>query len=129
MAIKQVGLSWVGVKDSVKARKFFIDILGLKVFEEHAEYGWLEVQGNQGGQVLGVGRSSSESGMQAGVNAVVTFVVDEYDQTKKDLASKGIEFFNEIAGFPDVPRMICFKDPDGNMYQLVEETPHHTDKV
>jgi hypothetical protein len=41
---------------------------------------------------------------------------------------KRYTFFGEIAGIPGVPRMICFKDPDGNMFQLVEETPGHTDK-
>ena len=66
--------------------------------------------------------------MKAGINAVVTFVTDNYDKTKKDLEGKGIKFFGEVAGFPDVPRMICFKDPDGNTFQLVEETPGHTDK-
>jgi hypothetical protein len=28
-----------------------------------------------------------------------------------------------------VPRMICFNDPDGNMFQLVEETEGHTGKI
>lgn len=59
--------------------------------------------------------------MPAGINAVVTFVVDDYDTTKKALAEKGIIFFAEISGIPEVPRMICFKDSDGNTFQLVEE--------
>ena len=29
MAIKRVALSWVGVKDAARARKFFVETLGL----------------------------------------------------------------------------------------------------
>ncbi len=128
MAIKRVSLSWVGITDVAKSKDFFLKTLGLKVFEEQAEYGWVEMQGQQGGQVLAFGKASPESGMPAGVNAVVTFVADDYDQTKQELAQKGIKFFGEVEGYPDVPRMVCFKDPDGNTFQLVEESPEHTGK-
>jgi predicted enzyme related to lactoylglutathione lyase len=128
MAIKSVGLSWVGVSDMKKAKSFFVDTLGLKVFEEQPEYGWLEVKGAQGNQTVGIGRENKEAQMPAGINAVVTLVPDNYDQTKQELAEKGIKFFGEIAGFPDVPRMVCFKDPDGNLFQLVEESVKNVDK-
>lgn len=128
MAIKKIGLSWIGTKDINKSKDFFIQTLGLKVFEEQAAFGWVELQGKQGGQVLGVGRADPSSDMPSGVNAVVTFVTDTYEQTKKELTEKGVKFFGEIAGVPGVPRMVCFHDPDGNMFQLVEETAGHTDK-
>lgn len=129
MAIKRVGLSWIGVKDMKKAKAFFVETLGLNIFEEQAEYGWLELQGTDKKQVFGVGLASPNSDMPAGVNAVVTFVVDNYDQAKQDLAKKGVNFFGEIANVPAVPRMVCFKDPDGNIFQLVEETAGHTDNI
>ncbi len=129
MAIKRIGLSWIGTTDIKKSKNFFTNILGLNVFEEQPEYGWLEVQGLQKGQTLGIGLASPESGMPAGVNAVVTFVVDNYDNMKQDLMEKGVTFFGELAGIPAVPRMICFKDPDGNTFQIVEETVGHTDKI
>lgn len=129
MAIKKIGLSWVGVKNSNKSKDFFVNTLGLKVSEEQKEYGWLEVKGEQGEQILGIGFANPEYGMPAGINAVVTFVADDYDQTKQELTQKGVSFFGEISGNPDVPRMINFKDPDGNMFQLVEETAGHTDKI
>jgi hypothetical protein len=66
MAIKQIGLSWITTSEATKAKKFFVDTLGLDVFEEYAEYGWLEVKGKQGDQVLGIGLTSKESGMTAG---------------------------------------------------------------
>lgn len=129
MAINRVSLSWVGVKDLNKSKEFFMDKLGLNVFEEQSEYGWIELRGKRGGTVLGVGQSTQQSGIPAGVNAVVTFITDDYDGTKKELHLKGIEFFDEVSGFPGVPRMICFKDPDGNTFQLVEETEGETDKI
>ncbi len=129
MTIKRISLSWVGVSDITKAKQFFINTLGLQIFEEQAAYGWLEVKGKQGEQVLGIGQANPESGMASGYNAVVTFVTDSYNQTKEELTQKGVHFFGEIAGNPDVPRMICFKDPDGNMFQLVEEMLGHTDKI
>jgi predicted enzyme related to lactoylglutathione lyase len=129
MVIKRVALSWVGVGDIKKSKDFFVDILGLKIFEEQPEYGWLEVKGSEGGNILGIGRACEESGMKKGVNAVVTFVADDYEQAKKELAAKGVALFGEVEGCPGVPRMICFKDPDGNTFQLVEETEGHTGKI
>lgn len=129
MAIKRVSLSWIGVSDFAKAQDFFVKTLGLKVSEKQEEYKWLELQGKDGGAVLGVGQANPSMGMPAGVNAVVTFVVDDYEKSKKELEVKGIQFFGEVAGCPGVPRMICFKDPDGNMFQLVEETPGETDTL
>lgn len=126
MAIKRVSLSWIGVSDFAKAQDFFVKTLGLQISEKQEEYKWLELKGKEGGPVLGVGQASSE--MPAGVNAVVTFIVDDYEKSKNELTAKGINLFGEIAGYPGVPRMICFKDPDGNTFQLVEETPGETDK-
>lgn len=129
MAIKRIGLSWIGVADATRSKNFFVNTLGLTIFEEHAEFGWMEVQGEQGGQSLGIGLAGKEDDLKPGVNAVVTMVTDSYDQTKVELSKKGISFFDEIAGVPGVPRMVCFKDPDGNVLQLVEETPGQTDKI
>jgi predicted enzyme related to lactoylglutathione lyase len=129
MAIKQIGLSWIGVKDTNKSKDFFVNTLGLNIFEEQAEFGWLELQAADKNQILGIGRADQNSCMPAGVNAVVTFVTDNYDQTKQELTKKGVTFFGEVANVPGVPRMVSFKDPDGNTFQLVEETPGHTDNI
>lgn len=129
MAIKRIGLSWVGVADTIRSKSFFVDTLGLSLFEDHAEFGWMEVQGEQGGQVLGIGLAGKEDVLKPGINAVVSMVTDTYDQTKEDFSKKGITFFGEMGGVHDIPRMICFKDPDGNVLQLIEEIPGQTDKI
>lgn len=119
MAIKRVSLSWVGVKDFKKSKDFFTTILGLKVFEENENYGWLELSAPKDKATLGVCKAFEDSHPR-GVNAIVTFVVDKFDETKSELESKGVKFFNEIIA-ENVPRMISFRDPDGNLFQLVEE--------
>lgn len=129
MNIKRVSLAWVSVADFAKSKKFFTETLGLTVTEEDTKFGWLELQGQKKGSALGVCQAMPDKGMPAGVNAVVTFVVDDYEGSKKELAGKGITLFGEIAGYPGVPRMVNFKDLDGNMFQLVEETPGETDQI
>lgn len=129
MHIKRVSLSWIAVADYAKSKKFFVETLGLKVFEEQAEYNWLELKGEQDGMALGICKESPKEGPRAGMNAVVTFVVDDYEGSKKELSAKGVALFGEVAGYPGVPRMISFKDLDGNMFQLVEETVGETDKI
>lgn len=128
MAIKRVGLSWISSSDKDRVKDFFTKKLGLNIVEEHAEFGWMELQGAQGGPVIGVGTADPDAGMPAGINAVITFVADEYEKTKQELTSRGILFGEEVGGQHGVPRMIIFTDADGNMFQLVEETPGDTDK-
>ncbi len=128
MAIKKVGLSWATVSDIKKSREFFTQTLGLKVIEDDEQYGWLELQGKAGGPVFGFCTSAGSEHVKPGSNAVVTFVTDTYDETKKEFIQKGIKLFDEVSGYPGVPRMICFRDLDGNLLQLVEETKGETDK-
>lgn len=128
MAIKRVGLSWISASDTARAKDFFVNKLGLNIVEEHPQFGWMEVQGEQGGPVFGIGTADPDAGMPAGINAVATFVADDYENTKADLTNKGILFGEEVGGQHGVPRMIIFTDLEGNMFQLVEETPGQTDK-
>lgn len=120
MAIKRVSLSWVSVKDVKKSKEFFTKTLGLAISEEQEKYGWLELTAQKDNVMFGVCKGSKEN-HAPGKNAIITFEVDNYDQIKKELEGKGVKFFGEMAGYPGVPRMILFKDPDGNTFQLVEE--------
>ncbi|MFH1832006.1 MAG: VOC family protein [bacterium] len=122
MAIKRIGLAWVGTSDMNKSKDFFTNTLGLKITDDKEEHGWLELRGPDGGPILGVCTADPEAGMPAGINAIVTFTTDNYDQTKIELTENGVLFGDEISDVPGVPRMIVFTDTDGNMFQLVEET-------
>lgn len=120
MAIKNIGLSWISISDMRKAREFFVDKLGLKVNTDSAEYGWLELQGKDGGIEFGVGTYAEGCPIQAGHNAVVTFTVDNIEETKKDLESKGVKFMGGIEEIPGHVKMATFADEDGNVFQLAE---------
>ena len=108
----------ITVADFKKAEKFFIETLGLKLKNKAPEYGWLELSGTEGGGVLGVGQCMGDQ--KAGVNAVVTFSVDDIEKTIKDLKSKGVSV-GEIMEVPGHVKLATFSDPDGNEFQLAQE--------
>jgi len=118
MAIKKIGLSWIAVSDFKKAEQFFVHTLGLKIKEKSTEYGWLELTGINGGSILGVGEAMEHD--KAGSNAVVTFTVDDIEDTREDLKNKGINV-SEIMEVPGNIKLANFMDNDGNLFQLAEE--------
>ncbi len=120
MAIKSIGLAWISTADIKKAKAFFTDKLGLQVTTDSAEYGWLELEGKDGGMTLGVGASTPENPVKAGHNAVVTFTVDDIVATKKDMESKGVAFMGGIEEIPGHVKLATFADEDGNVFQLAQ---------
>lgn len=117
MAVKKVGLSWINVSDIKKAEEFFVDTLGLKLNEKSDEYGWMELSGTNGGGTFGVGKAMQEE--DVGTNAVVTFTVDNIEETVKDLKKKGVNV-GEIMEIPGHVKLANFADNDGNLFQLAE---------
>ncbi|HSW74178.1 MAG TPA: VOC family protein [Candidatus Limnocylindria bacterium] len=88
--IKQMNLAWISVSDIKKAKEFFVNTLGMDIKSSAEEYGWLEVSGKEdGGMWLGIGQARPESAERAGMNAVVTMVVDDIVKAKADLTAKG----------------------------------------
>ena len=60
MNIKGIHLSWIISSDIKASKKFFTETLGLKLTEDNAEYGWMELQGKDDGSLLGVGKYCPE---------------------------------------------------------------------
>jgi len=120
MAIKSMSLAWVTASDIKKAKAFFADTLGLDLTTDSAEHGWLELKGKDGGFTLGVGMSSPECPSKAGQNAVVCLDVDNVEETKKDLESKGVKFLGDIQEVPGHVKLALFADEDGNLFQLAQ---------
>ena len=139
MAIKGINLIWIIVSDIEKSEKFFTQTLGLKVKSSSKEHGWLELIGNEGGTILGVGQAHAKNccgdeekcspqeegccgGKQGpGDNAIVTLDTDDIVQTKKDLEAKKVEFISEIEEVPGHVKLAMFVDPDGNLFQIVQK--------
>jgi predicted enzyme related to lactoylglutathione lyase len=126
MVVKKVGLSWFAVKDIQKAKKFFSQTLGLQLTVDTPEYSWLELAGEEDFcSMVGIGEAKEMGGhkppIAPGQNAMITFVVDDIVEAKKELESKGVRFVDEIMEVPGHVKMVTFVDEDGNHFQLVED--------
>jgi predicted enzyme related to lactoylglutathione lyase len=120
MLAKKMGLSWITVSDREKAKKLFVDVLGMQLAGEAPEYNWMELKLGEGH--LGVGSGCSpENGIKPGHNAVLTFTVDNAVEAQRVLKSNNVRVEEEIMEVPGHVKMVTFFDEDGNMFQLVEE--------
>src|SRR5579862_8472979 len=107
MAIKKMTLAWITAKDLAKTKKFLSETLGLAITSSSEEWGWLELQGQEGGYNLGVAQESKEfESEKAGSNAVVTMTCDDLIKTKADLEKKGVRFIGEIMEVPGHVKLI-----------------------
>jgi predicted enzyme related to lactoylglutathione lyase len=125
MNIKRMDLAWISVKDIQQSQKFFGETLGLTITSSTPEYGWLEVMAKEGGCLLGIGQGSEsdadESPVKPGSNAVLTMTVDDIVAAKKELEGKSVRVIGDIIEVPGHVKMITFADPDGNIFQLVQD--------
>lgn len=118
-----MNLSWITVSDIQKSKKFFHDILGLKINQDTPEHGWLEVApvNSTATCQLGIGQANPEYPEEKpGTNAVITFTVDNIIAEKKRLEDLGVTFLGDIIEIPGHVKMATFLDPDKNKFQLVE---------
>jgi predicted enzyme related to lactoylglutathione lyase len=121
MSIKRMDLAWISVSDIAKAKKFFVETLGMKLSSEAPEYGWMELQGHDGGTLLGVGAPHEEKPLVGpGYNAVMCMSVDNLEETMATLKAKGVEFIGEVIEVPGHVKMVFFADPDNNKFQLTQ---------
>lgn len=120
MGIRSSDLSWIVVSDLKRARKFFVETLGLKEISANEEWGWVEVQGKEGGATIGIGIADKQTPVSPGGNAVVTLTVDNLEETKKQLQKKEVSMVGDIMEVPGHVKMQLLKDEDGNLFQLVE---------
>lgn len=130
MSAKSLDLVWISVNDFKKAIKFYTEVVGLKLLECNEEWGWAELEGQNGGIKLGIGQyRPKQDAVEPGQNAVMTFTVENIDQAVKDLRQKGATLIGEIEEVPGHVKMQMVKDVDGNYFHLVEildqEMPEH----
>jgi predicted enzyme related to lactoylglutathione lyase len=115
-------LSWIVVSDLKKAKEFFTNIVGLKVLNVSEEFGWAELGGESGGAVIGLAEESPMmEGITAGNNAVITLTVEDADKATEALKKKGVELVGDMMEVPGHVKLQMFKDPDGNLLQIVEK--------
>lgn len=116
-------LSWIVVSDLKKAIKFFTETVGLKILNVSEEFGWAELGGETGGAVVGLAQENLEEdeGFVAGSNAVITLTVENAEKAAEELEKNGVQLIGEMMEIPGHVKMQLFKDPDGNLLQIVEK--------
>ena len=125
MKVKGMELAWISVSDFEKAIKFYTEILGLKLLDKNDEWGWAELGGHEGGARIGIARYSSSideihSPIKPGQNALMTFTVDNLDQTIQEMKKNDVQFIGDVVVVPEEVKMQTVKDKDGNILQFVE---------
>jgi catechol 2,3-dioxygenase-like lactoylglutathione lyase family enzyme len=129
MLTESKAIATIGVKKIDDARKFYEGKLGFKATPTGDDHEGV-VAYDSGGSMLFVYQSE-----YAGTNkaTAATWVVDDVDETVKTLKGRGVNF--EHYNFPDTKvegdvhvsgkmRAAWFKDPDGNILAIVNDTEH-----
>ncbi len=106
-----------------RAKKFYVETLGLELLEEHAP----------GNVIVGAGEGSRLSLYQRephqADHALATFYVQDIEEEVADLAAKGVEFVEYHAGPIQTENFIAtlgdgkaawFKDSEGNVLNLMQ---------
>jgi len=118
-AIRTVG---VPVTDQDRALEFFVEQLGFdKVMDvplPGMDARWITVAPSGADvSVALVGHGELPVGVETGIR----FVTPDADATHALLVSGGVDA-DDVLRWPGVPAMFAFRDPDGNRYELIEET-------
>ena len=122
MKPKTMGLAWIVVSDFKKALQFYTEIVGLKLMEVNEQYGWAELEAQEGGARIGIAQSCAESpdSSKPGQNAVLTFTVSNIEEAVASLVKKGAQLVGSIQEVPGHVKMQTIKDADGNQFQFCE---------
>lgn len=119
MSDLSMDLAWIVVDDFKTAVKFYTEVVGLQLLECNDEWGWAELQGKTGAR-LGIAKQNDIDKMESGQNAIVTFTVEDLDQTKAEMVRKGAVCVGDVQEVPGHVRMQTIKDLDGNLFQLAQ---------
>ena len=110
------GIVWVGTAtdkyDEMVA--FFRDTMGLSVFHEKDDLSILRLASGEWVEVFGPGDPHHG---EFDTGPVVEFLVDDLDEARAELESKGVEFLTENHGWGDY-QWTHFRAPDGNVYGI-----------
>ena len=102
------------VKDLGRARKFYVDFLGMTVDRERSWQCFLKC-GNQGVALFEVDNGEQVHGGSEVNHMALRLAAGDLERTKKTLEDAGIE----VHGRQGDPTCIYFHDPDGHQLQLL----------
>ena|SRR5258706_13183900 len=105
------------VKEPLKSKDFYIDVLGFELIEvQHEKIVWLQSEGQT--ILLRPGKSRFIADAYQQANIALVIYTDELDEAVKDISAKGVVFKGD-----DGVNCYTFTDPDGNWIQMVN--PKH----
>ena len=106
------------VKDLARARKFYVDFLGMEVDHERSWQCFLKC-GNQGVALFEAKDGEIHGGSEVN-HMALQLASGDYERVKSILDEAGIE----VHGRPGYPDCIYFHDPDGHQLQLLMPGEH-----
>ena len=117
----QVGVIHFPVCNINKSLEFYRDKLGLKCTKLLTELKnpWAELDG--GGVIIGIQevKEKFEKELPPWRGAMISFEVNDIENTKSHLEKIGVNFLTDIQEFGEV-KVAKFEDPDGNPLEIHE---------
>lgn len=117
--ITQLGNVTIVVRNLVRARKFYRDVLGLRLAFYDKKHDWLCFDTGRTSFSLTVPWNAASRKL-VGVPTGVSFYVDDIDTTYAKLKKKKVKFAFAPRTEPWGGKLANFTDPDGNQFFLME---------
>jgi catechol 2,3-dioxygenase-like lactoylglutathione lyase family enzyme len=121
--ISDVGGVAVPVADQERALRFYVDKLGFEIRLDvpMGDGGrWLQVAPPGGGVPVALVAAGSDR--PAGVDTGITFTTGDADADHAALAGAGVDA-DPLLRWPGVPLMFVVRDPDSNVFKVMERAP------
>jgi lactoylglutathione lyase len=113
----------VPVTNQDRALEFYVDKLGLekRLDMPLEEFGgrWIEVA--PPGAPVSIALVPERDGVPSGVETGIRLTTDDADAVHADLQGRGVDV-GEMLRWPEAPAMFAVRDPDGNGFEIVEES-------
>ncbi len=126
---KKNGIVWsdtllvqLRVADLDRSIAFYTETLGFELELRNDDLKWARVKPGIPGVTIGLGASDAATVKGSGTVSM-NFGVNNLDETRAILESKGVQFLGPTIDIPGVVRLADLKDPDGNMIRLAGHSP------
>jgi catechol 2,3-dioxygenase-like lactoylglutathione lyase family enzyme len=107
------------VTDLERARRFYVDILGLELQDTPPGAGtWLRCGNTE--LLLRQGRQCASAPTYQAASAAIVLYTGDLQNTTQALRMRGVRF----SGTDGTEKCLTFADPDGNWFQLVDPNDH-----
>jgi catechol 2,3-dioxygenase-like lactoylglutathione lyase family enzyme len=108
------------VTDLEAAKRFYVDILGLRLAKEAERWLVLDVSGNQFIVMTGANPGPARGPYGTECGTVLCLLSEDIDRDYTALKAQGVRFFSEVNEVAE-GRYVGFQDPDGNLLELIQK--------